>query len=428
MPTPPLPALTVPSAISAARRLSGRLRRRVDSADVIYLVTTSGFPNYGDELITEAWLRLLAVRRPMARVVVDSPRPGHAALLLRHANKRAVFVDTLWQFVHYANSDDPSCVDPDAPWEWVAHAASHLGVSPRDDAGVDMLLQAEVIHLVGGGFVNAMWPHHRWLIPAIAAVAERTGARAVATGAGLTPAETGRAHDAMLDAAARFDVFDVRDSPTERLLAGVPGLSRTGDDGWLSPRVPSAGSSSESGVSGSGVPGVVLCAQSDLTDGFAWEGGTGLDALASYIRAVLDQWEVPGSDVTVVECIPGHDYTIPTMLADRLDGARVIPFRSAWHDGLPPGGTWLSTRYHPHLLAAAGGASGVAISASPDYYATKHQALLDAGSRWTVVAGKVDEIPVRPSAGGFTVDAVRENVARKRTLAQHLYPIGVRFR
>ncbi|MCF8571789.1 polysaccharide pyruvyl transferase family protein [Gordonia sp. HY002] len=425
MPTPPFSIPSVPSTAAAARRLSGRLRRRVDSADVVYLVTTSGFPNYGDELITEAWLRLLAVRRPTARVVVDSPRPGHAALLLRHANKRAVFVDTLWQFVHYANSDDPVGVDPDAPWEWVGHAASHLGVSPRDDAGVDALLQAGTIHLVGGGFVNAMWPHHRWLIPAIAAVAERTGARAVATGAGLTPSETGPAHEAMLAAAARFDVFDVRDAPTEQMLAGLPGLSRTGDDAWLSPRVPTTQTPPGSGSAGSGV---VLCAQSDLTDSFTWDDRTGVDALASFVRAVLDDWDVPGSDVTVVECIPGHDYTIPTLLGDRLDGARIIPFRTAWHDSLPTGGTWLSTRYHPHMLAAAGGASGVAVSASPDYYATKHQALVDAGSRWTVVAGRVDETPERPTAGGFTVDAVRANVADKRELARRLYPVGIRLR
>ncbi|WOC13950.1 polysaccharide pyruvyl transferase family protein [Gordonia sp. MP11Mi] len=409
----------MPSSLADVRRLSERVRRRVDSADVVYLVTTSGFPNYGDELITEAWLRYLAVHRPMARVVVDSPRPGHAGLLLRHANKRAVFVDTLWQFVHYANSDAPTGVDPDAPWEWVANAASHLGVSPRDDAGVDMLLRAGTIHLVGGGYINSMWPHHMWLIPAIVAVAETTGARAVATGAGLTPAVAGPAHVAMLDAVARFDVFDVRDAPTAALLVDAPGLSRTGDDAWLSPRLPTSQTATNDGV--------VLCAQSDLADGFVWDGRSGVDALASFVRNVLDEWDVPGSQVSVVECIPGHDYTIPTMLANRLDGAQTIPFRAVWHDGLPAGGTWLSTRYHPHLLAAAGGASGVAISASPDYYATKHQALVEAGSRWTTLAGAITTIPDRPTAGGFTADEVRANIDRKRALAQRLYPVGLRL-
>ncbi|MFC3244617.1 polysaccharide pyruvyl transferase family protein [Gordonia humi] len=341
----PLPS-HLPSAADL-RRATEKVRRRVDTADVVYLVTTAGFPNYGDELITQAWLRWLAVRRPLARVVVDSPRPGNAALLLRQANPRAVFVDTLWQFVHYADSENPDGVDPDAPWEWVARTASTLGASPRDDAGVDMLLRARTIHLVGGGYINAMWPHHMHLIPAIAAVAAKTGARTVATGAGLTPAVTGAARDAMLAAAATFDVVDVRDAPTEELLGGVPGLSRTGDDAWLSPHARRPRSSPSDG-------GVVLCAQSDLADGFGWDGRTGLAALAAFIEATLDAWETPGRDVTVVECIPGYDYTIPTMLGDRLDGARVVPFRQVWHDGLPAGGTWLSTRYHPPSARGGG--------------------------------------------------------------------------
>ncbi|GEE03092.1 hypothetical protein nbrc107696_35380 [Gordonia spumicola] len=404
------------------RSVRARVRSRIDSADLIYLVTTAGFPNYGDELITEAWLRHIARRRPTARVVVDSPRPGQASLLLGHANRRAVFVDTLWELVRHANSPDAVEVDPGAPWAWVSDTASRLGASPRNDAGIELLLRAGTIHLVGGGYVNAVWPHHVALVTAMSAVAAQTGARTVATGAGLTPAAPGAAGEALLDAAARFDVLDVRDEPSFDLLAGAPGLSRTGDDAWLSPAV----ARTQRPPSGSGV---VLCAQSDLTDAFAWGGLAGTEALVSFVRDTLDAWDVPGRDVTVVECIPGHDYTIPTMLGDRIDGAAVIPFRNLWRDGLPVNrGTWLSTRYHPHMLAAAAGDSGVAIAASPDYYATKHQALVDVGSRWTVVSGGATEPPPRPTAGGFGVDAVRANVAAKKSLANSLYPIGARVR
>ncbi|QRY64296.1 polysaccharide pyruvyl transferase family protein [Gordonia sp. PDNC005] len=417
--------MALPSVTEVAQRtrsVRAKVRSRLDSADLIYLVTTAGFPNFGDELITEAWLRHIALRRPMARVVVDSPRPGQASLLLRHANRRAVFVDTLWELVHHSVSPNAEDVDPDVPWEWVADTASRLGASPRNDAGIDMLLRAGTIHLVGGGYVNAVWPHHAALLSAMASVAEKTGARTVATGAGFTPAVDGAAGVAMLRAASRFDVVDVRDAPTETLLAGAPGLSRTGDDAWLSPIL--ARPRTPAGT------GVVLCAQSDLTDTFSWDGRTGTDALASFIRATLDAWDVPGRDVTVVECIPGHDYTVPTMLADRLDGAAVIPFRNLWRDGLPVNrGTWLSTRYHPHMIAAAAGDSGVAISASTDYYATKHQALIDAGSAWTVVSGGDRlQTPARPTAGGYTPEAVQENVRRKKSLADSLYPIGVRIR
>ncbi|WP_132994174.1 polysaccharide pyruvyl transferase family protein [Gordonia zhaorongruii] len=421
MPTSPLA-----STITDLRGFTDRLLNAKPATEVIYLVTTAGFPNYGDELITEAWLRLLAVRRPMARVIVDSPRPGQASLLLGHANRRAVFVDTLWQLVHFANgnADGHPDIDPDAPWDWVAHAASHLGVSPREDTGIAMLLNANMIHIVGGGYINSMWPHHVALVSAAAAVTERSGATAVATGAGLAPAVEGPALERMLADAARFDVFDVRDRPSEELLAGVPGLTRTGDDAWLSPRLPRRQTQQRT-------ERVTLCAQSDLTESFVWDGRTGPDGLTAFIRATLDAWEVPGSAVTVVECMPGHDYTIPTMLGDRLDGATVVPFRDGWSGNRFPvghGSTWISTRYHPHLLAAAGGDSGIAISSSPDYYATKHRALADAGSRWTIVSGETTEIPGRPVSGGYSPESVRANITAKRALAQRIYPAGARLR
>ncbi len=404
--------------------LSHRARRAIASPDVVYLVTTAGFPNFGDELIVEAWLRHLAVRRPFARVVVDSPRPGQAALLLRHANRRAEFVDTVWSLALYASGRDAGPeVDPEAPWEWVAESTSRLGVAPREGDGVELLLRANTIHIVGGGYLNAVWPHHVALVAAVAEVARTTGAQAIATGAGLTPGFTGRALDRFRADAQAFDVFDVRDRPSADLLGAVPGASFTGDDAWLSPRL------HRRPRDGSGDTGVVLCAQSDLTDDFRWRGRTGVAALTDFVAATLDAWEVDGSDVTVVECIPGLDVQIAERLGDRLAGSARIPFLQAWRAGLPLDRpqTWLSTRFHPHLLAAASGASGVAVVSKPDYYGTKHGSLVDAGSQWTVFDGG-DDVPPRPTDGGFPADTTARNRAAKKALADRLYPRGVRLR
>lgn len=404
--------------------LTQRARRAVESRDVVYLVTTAGFPNFGDELIVEAWLRYLAVHRPFARVVVDSQRPGQAALLLRHANRRAVFVDTVWNLVQYASGDQAGPeVDPEAPWEWIAKATTRLGVAPREGDGVELLLRASTIHIVGGGYLNNVWPHHANLVTVVAEAAQVTGARAVATGAGLTPGFTGAALERFRADVESFDVFDVRDQPSADLLGAVPSASFTGDDAWLSPRVHRKPQS---------IPptsGVVLCAQSDLTDDFVWGGRTGLDALVEFIGATLDEWQVPGSDVTVLECIPGLDIEVAERLGDRLAGSQRISFLQAWRSGLPvsQGQTWLSTRFHPHLLAAAAGDSGVAVVSKPDYYGTKHNSLVKAGSQWTVVSGG-DQIPPRPTAGGYSPESVRRNRSAKRDLAAQLYPRGVRLR
>lgn len=402
---------------------SRRARRAVAPREVIYLVTSAGFPNFGDELIVEAWLRHLAIRRPLARVVVDSPRPGQAALLLRHANRRALFVDTIWGLSLFASSDDAGDeVDRDAPWEWVADATSRLGAAPRDSEGVDLLLSATTIHIVGGGYLNNVWPHHVSLVAAVAAASRATGARAIATGAGLTPGFTGAALDRFRTDAEQFAVFDVRDQPSAEFLGPVRAASFTGDDAWLSPRleIDAAAAHTTTGR-------VVLCVQSDLTDDFIWRDGTGVDALTDFITATLDHWGVDGRDITVLECIPGHDNTVPHLMGSRLDGAERIPFMTAWRSGIPfgRGHTWLTTRFHPHLMAAAAGDSGVAVVSKRDYYATKHGSLTEAGSAWTVVDGSA-EIPERPSAGGFSPDAARRNREIKRRLASSLYPRGIR--
>ncbi len=408
------------NTVSSLRR---KARRAFEFHDLIYLVGPAGYPNYGDEVITEAWLRYLARHRPLATVVVDCGRPGSANLLLRRANPRAIFVNTLWELTMYAQSSPANPdIDPARPWEWVAQAASRFGVAPAEGSGVEMLLHATTIHLVGGGYVNQVWPHHVALVAAIAEVSRVTGARAVATGQGLLPPLTGPALERFRTDAAQFDVFDVRDTPSYEFLEPVDSATQHGDDAWLSPRVRRPRARHATGE-------VVICAQSDLTDDFRYDGQTGAPALAGLLTATLDAWQVPGERVTVVEAIPGQDMTVPTLMGDRLDGAGVRTFLDVWRDGLPTGrgATWLCTRFHPHLLAAAAGDSGVAIVPKPDYYGIKHASLTALGSRWAVLSGD-DPVPPWPHEGGYLPDEVATAVADKTALATHLYPSGVRMR
>ncbi len=83
--------------------------------------------------------------------------------------------------------------------------------------------------------------------------------------------------------------------------------------------------------------------------------------------------------------MPYVDYPIVTAL--QSEGYRVafFPLDNLLRRGLParPGQRWLTTRFHPHLLAAAKGCSGSFISVSEEYYGVKHHAVLRMGSRWT---------------------------------------------
>lgn len=412
------------------------LRRQAAPRRTLYLVAPAGHPNFGDELIARSWLEHLARVCPDDDVVLDCHTPGQAALLLRGAHPRVVFVDTLWRLLAVAG-EEPRDVPP---WEWVARTASSLGVAPRLDEGIALLHRADSIHVLGGGYINGVWPHHVSLVTAIAAAAERFGSRAVATGQGLMPAQDGEPGVALLRAAESFSVFDTRDGPSFDAITGVAGASRTGDDAWLSVGGPRAQAESGSGADGetedtedteaappgrADAPGgVVLCLQSDLAAHFRSGELAGPEAVAHWTRRVLDEWGVDGSEVTAVEGIPGHDRVVFELLGDRLAGARFVPFREAWHHGLPldPAQTWISTRFHLHLLAAAAGASGVAVATEPGYYEVKHDSLVAAGSRWTIV-GDGDTIPRRPTAGGFDRAHRAAAVDAKTALAAELYPL-----
>lgn len=402
---------------AVARRglgLAERFLRGIGGAEIVYLVGLAGHPNYGDELVLRTWLRYLARVRPTATVVVDVAHVGEASLLFAGDHPRAVFVDTLWRLARVAE-EQPEVRGELSPHDWVAAAATDLAVAPGLAEGVDHLLRASTVHVVGGGYVNGMWPQWLPVISGVAAVARRTGARAFATGLGLLPLPTGADLARLLSDAGAFEVFDVRDAPSRAALDGVPGATFTGDDVWLGLDQDEPHSADHHGE-------VALCVQADLSEGFEWHGRTGSAALAAFIGDTLDDWEVPGSQVTVVEGIPGMDFTVPKLLGDRIDGARVVPFLDVWRAGLPVGAgfTWISTRFHPHMVAAAAGDSGVAIVPKPDYYGIKHRSLVDAGSRWTVIDGAAS-VPARPAAGGFSTADRRSNVARKTALANRLY-------
>ena len=372
------------------------------SRPCFYLVGASGHPNYGDELIARGWLRYLAERAPEADVWLDCHSPGTAATLLDGVHPRARFVDTLWRLCWEAPADDPA-----DPWEvssWVQRAVHDPGVAPRWVAGIELLARADVVHVIGGGYVNALWPRHVGLLAGAAAAGSRSGVRTAMTGQGLDPPAAGS--ERLLPALAdRFAVVDVRDAASAQLLGAhhQPGV----DDAFLDlgPHLldPAADA-----------PPVMLCLQSDLVD-------EGRSRLAGYALATLREWGTRPDEIGMVEGIPGADQEVYELLRHELPGGRLIPFREIWTRGLPAreGQTWISTRFHLHLIAAAAGAAGVAVSVKPGYYATKHRSLIELGSGWELTEN-LDVLPPRPT-GALSAEVAAKCRHAKGRLAGQIY-------
>ena len=376
---------------------------------MIYLVGSCGFPNYGDELITGKWLRRLARTNPNRKVWVDCHSPGQAQAMFAGMHPNLRFTDLLWRICWAAPNDEPDVVVDHA-----TRAVRDLGVVPKIDIGQPLLHRAEIVHVLGGGYVNSQWPRHLGLLACAVEMARISGGRAVMTGQGLQPLSKAAAA-AVAPLVSRMALVDVRDEPSRLSLASVTdvSISASGDDAFLD-----LGSHDYDARPS---PDVMLCAQSDLL-------ASTVDEVADLMMAVLGRWDVTSDQVGWVEAIPGEDRLVFDIIEKRMGGIRFYPLREIWYEGLParPGQRWVSTRFHPHLMAAAAGSWGVAVPVQQDYYDVKHASLLDYGSGWTVLdpLSKREEVTVSPPPGrlaGFAPPFRDDLVAKKRRIAEALY-------
>lgn len=345
---------------------------------VVYLIGTSGHPNYGDELITAGWLRHYSRTHPDATVWLDSPRPGQSQVLFDGLHPGLRCVDTLFHGCWNAPRAEPEVI-----LEFGERLVGDPGIIPREAIGVENLASVDVVHVLGGAYINDLWPHHLALLGAARSMASRFGARTAITGAALWPFPKG-SQDAVAKVLAEFEVVDIRDQATfDAVSPLVPHATRTGDDAFLDLRSQDLDRRSTART--------MLSLQSD---GVA----VPLERVADYVLATLREWQVDQEPVTLVECLPLADTEILPLLQPHLPQLTLVPFAHIWRNGMPMSANarWISTRFHPHLAAAAAGVWGVALPVGGDHYSTAHDNLTDMGSDW-IIAPDLDE-PVAAAA------------------------------
>ena len=275
----------------------------------------------------------------------------------------------------------------------VEDIVAHLG-TPLYDAPLLALREARSLHLLGGGFVNAVWPENAHLVRAMRAAAEISGAPLLATGQGLAPFGE--------EQLAGFDHVGVRDAASAEKL----GISSGVDDAYLVEQAPERVDDQE--------PELVLCVQSDALD----EGS--FERLVVHVRETVASLGIPRERTRYVEALPGGDHAGFERLKDLVAEEGFVPFTSFWRGELAPAAhqVWITTRFHHHLVASLHGARGMALSARRGYYDVKHGSLVELGSGWRVSDG-TGEVPTladleRP--GSF-----EDAITRKRREAELLY-------
>ena len=368
--------------------------------ETIYLVAPAGHPNFGDEYIVSAWLRELYRRRPHAQVILDCHTPGIASILHANVHPHLTVTDTLW---HLALK----CSSP----EEVVESLGNTYSKPLLTTGMNLAKTADIVHVLGGGWLNDTWPHHLKVLAGAASLGKDLK---VMTGQGFIPGE--KSKDELGRWLKRFDHVVVRDEPSHALFADVTQMDRGVDDAWLA----AAESTTRHGLGWGNADACerdfVIAAQSDLL-------GIEIEELAQRIMRQLKHFGAQGHQIAYIECIPEDDYKVLDALRDidedLMRETRVIAFDELWAFGLPTrqGQTWISTRFHPHLVAAARGVSGIAISVHAGmYYSVKHPSV---GSSWTITDLLV---PVEAGAG-LSPQHADEKKEQAEELAELIYPM-----
>jgi len=369
----------------------------------VYLVSCAGVPNYGDELITSAWLHYLAEVHPTADVVVDCIRPERAEIDLSWIHPRTTFVDTLWTLgLRYYDADPRRVIE--AVTARLTHDMTSSGL-------LRALRRADVVHLVGGGLLNGVYSWTLSLLAAVLAVSGTTGAKSVVTGQGLCP-QSPEMVPMVAEMFDRLTVADVRDQESVTLLKARQ-LAATCDDVFLLPQVRVAGQDHRT-------PTVMVCAQSEIAPTKELPV-TPVDELAEFLICTFAEWGVDSPDIGFIESFPGIDTAVYEVVRTAFPGVRRYSNNELMQHGLPvrAGQTWISTRFHPHLVAAASGLGGIAISVAPSYQDTKHRSLITQGSGWSLV--EPIRLPHLPRGGGFTTESLASLRAAKRAVATRIY-------
>ncbi|MEL5543526.1 polysaccharide pyruvyl transferase family protein [Serratia nevei] len=321
----------------------------------IYLISCSGRPNYGDELITASWLAYLYKYHPDYEVWLDTPEPGNTIALFQSYHPNFKPINTLWKICWRAQHDVSKIRSQ------VQTLLGNFG-SPDIDLNIGVLRSADVVHVLGGGYINAKWKENYAIIFACEALKNLSAVKTYATGLSIYPHEDFLPPEVFDAAVASFDYFTVRDDATATRF----NVANTQDDVFLGYSLGLITTHNNESM-----PDILCCIQSELAeeDSFAH--------LVNKVERYLKQQSIEGKKIAYCEAIPGADNHAYQILSQTIPDLEFYPFSTIWRDGMPIAkySQMISTRFHHHLVGACLGVKGSALSIDQQYYSNKHNSL-----------------------------------------------------
>lgn len=328
----------------------------------IVLIGGAGAPNYGDELIVKGWISFLKENLPKSKITFYE-NIAHNETKLHGSHENITFKDDL---VKVAKSFLGISF-----WDQVLRGYNFIdngGIEKYKAFELKPLLEADIIHLHGGGYLNNYDPEKGFYIGLLASLKEKYGKKIFATGIGFGPnPEPKKEQLKELDLVfSKYDFFELRDNENFR---------------WLSNTFPTS-------CFINGLDDCYLLNASDIADIDNSKKRLFLSFLSYNIKNInnsywqsLYEYSKQFDEVIFFESYPWEDKEVYEFIREIIPNVHKLDIEESINDKLKisPMDRVICARFHVHFILSRCGAHGL-YSKDSKYYNIKHQSIIDRGS------------------------------------------------
>jgi hypothetical protein len=360
----------------------------------IAIIGGAGAPNYGDEIIVKGWISYFKENARDAEVVFYENIA---------ANERQLHCET----PEIRFSDDLVKIAKNFQgigfWEQVIRGYRFIendGVGKYSMYDLTPLMEADIVHLHGGGYLNDYDPIKGFYLGLLASLKEKRGCMIIATGIGFGPVSDPPEEliAKLKHIWAAFDFFELRDVDNFRALSSMFPSANTIyglDDCYLNP-----------------IESLVVSDESKKRLFLSMLDYNIRKIEESFWSALID-YSKNFDEIIFIESYPWQDRNVLKFLREKIGPVGNLDIHETMKNGIRAGsGDFvICSRFHVHFVLSRAGINGL-YSKDTSYYSIKHQSIVDLGSKMKFCDLRLFEQP----QSGRSFIAMRESALRAQKL------------
>lgn len=335
----------------------------------ISLVGGAGLLNYGDEVILDSWINYIykKISDPLITIYINNINESNKFYKKKNNNKIDI-TDNLSKIAWGYGKDLDF-------FNQVKRGFSFLknnGIKKYKNNNIEKILDSDVIHLHGGGYLNDYWPCNGFMLGVIAAIHKSYGIPIYGTGLGLGPFNciwNNEEIEFLLEVISQFVFIETRDIYSFRLLhnkINCKNIYYGLDDCYISPIDKFIKHNYRSSKTL-----FISFIENDFDKGNYNDLLEKIKNNSNYFSNICFLESSSNSDMFLFKKIKKE---LPNLEFITINDVFKTGIRVSYEDFI------ITHRFHHHFLFARSGVNGMYISPSSEYYDVKHGSIIELGS------------------------------------------------